>query len=198
MTSFACRLCRIHKTNPFFFMTVVVLYNVLKSPKKCLICNDAKIFKKCVNKHKQLASLAMLQNETFSRYFQTLCCTFSSSKKIFCKVFFGSCQGSSKAYGNRSEKNISRKGSGARGKLKMKRKWPFFLQRNMTVGSSSSVLIVLSLQFSTKRELKRESYTSGTTALRIQLNCCLMHNQTTKKSREIDFEKSSQKRSSQE
>ena len=178
-------------------MTVVVLYNVLKSPKKCLICNDAKIFKKCVNKHKQLASLAMLQNETFSRYFQTLCFIFSSSKKIFCKVFFGSCQGSSKAYGNRSEKNISRKGSGARGKLKMKRKWPFSATEHDR-RSSSNVLIVLSLQFSTKRELKRESYTSGTTALRIQLNCCLMHNQTTKKSREIDFEKSSQKRSSQE
>ena len=61
-------------------------------------------------------------------------------------------------------------------KIENEKKMAFFLQRNMTVGSSSSVLIVLSLQFSTKRELKRESYTSGTTALRIQLNCCLMHN----------------------
>ena len=51
-------------------------------------------------------------------------------------------------------KNISRNGSGARGKLKMKRKWPFSATEHDR-RSSSNVLIVLSLQFSTKRELKK-------------------------------------------
>ena len=123
MTSFACRFMWNSQNQPIFLHDSGGTAHCLNISKKCPTIQLCQHFEKCENKHSSLR--LDFEEETFLSHFQTLCCIVSSSKKIFCKVFFGSCQGSSKAYGNRSEKYLQ-KWLRSQRKIENEKKMAFF------------------------------------------------------------------------
>ena len=123
MTSFACRFMWNSQNQPIFLHDSGGTAHCLNISKNVPLYNYANILK---NVKINIARFDwIVEEETFLSHFQTLCCIVSSSKKIFCKVFFGSCQGSSKAYGNRSEKYLQ-KWLRSQRKIENEKKMAFF------------------------------------------------------------------------